>query len=244
MVGSLLSLPGLEQGQRHAHRLKYISWHSGPPYVFLTCVPHAAYKVLSSMHDTIRDAPFGQVVRFLSNGRIFPAPEEKQSFALPAKYALISFPTPIQPGDNDDKCNSEIPSEPDGRRQSTIPSEFEEKRKSNIPSEAPSDHLSGIRWDGDQQEEYSAADVERNFQPLAVQPSNDSTTIVTWVGAVAADSRLANVLTYCCCSIPTLIQTTLIIGVIQRRYGSVLLSFSTPLLSISARRFTVPPFQP
>ncbi|PIA94360.1 Caffeine resistance protein 5 [Cercospora beticola] len=140
------------------------------------------------MYDTIRDAPFGQAVRFLSNGRTFSAPEEKQSFALPAKYALVSVPTPIQPGDNDDKRNSEIPSEPDDRRQSAIPSEFEEKRKSDIPSESPSDQLSGIRWDGDQQEEYSAADVERNFQPLAVQPSNDSTTIVTWYSDTDPDN--------------------------------------------------------
>lgn len=196
------------------------------------------------MYDTIRDAPFGQVARFISSGRLFPAPEEGQSFVLPAKYAPISSSTPDHHSDHVDKRHSEIPSEPDDRRKSDIPSEFDEKRRSDIPSEAPSAQLNGFRWDGDQQEEFTDVDIEKNSQPLAAQPSNDSTTIVTWVDAAPAESRLANVLTDCGYSTPTLTQLILTTGATQRRRGLVLLSLSTPSLSISARRFTLPQSQP
>lgn len=39
------------------------------------------------MSALIRDAPFGQLVRYLTHNRVFPYPEERADFVLPAAYA-------------------------------------------------------------------------------------------------------------------------------------------------------------
>ena len=40
------------------------------------------------MSALIRDAPFGQIVRYITNNRVFQYPEERPDFQLPAAYAL------------------------------------------------------------------------------------------------------------------------------------------------------------
>ncbi|KAF5694112.1 H+ antiporter FLR1 [Fusarium denticulatum] len=39
-----------------------------------------------SLHDTVRDAPLGQILRFVTNNRLFKYPEEQPEFELPAAW--------------------------------------------------------------------------------------------------------------------------------------------------------------
>ncbi|KAJ4346788.1 uncharacterized protein N0V89_010720 [Didymosphaeria variabile] len=45
------------------------------------------------MLDIIREAPLGQVIRFLSGNRLFQYPEDKPDFELPAQYAALLEPS-------------------------------------------------------------------------------------------------------------------------------------------------------
>jgi MFS transporter, DHA1 family, multidrug resistance protein len=40
----------------------------------------------NSLHDTVRDAPLGQILRFVTNNRLFKYPEERPDFELPAAW--------------------------------------------------------------------------------------------------------------------------------------------------------------
>uniref|UniRef100_A0A0D2YAW8 Caffeine resistance protein 5 n=1 Tax=Fusarium oxysporum (strain Fo5176) TaxID=660025 RepID=A0A0D2YAW8_FUSOF len=42
--------------------------------------------VANSLHDTIRDAPLGQIIRFVTKNRLFKYPEEHLEFELPAAW--------------------------------------------------------------------------------------------------------------------------------------------------------------
>jgi DHA1 family multidrug resistance protein-like MFS transporter len=42
-----------------------------------------------SLHDTVRDAPLGQILRFITNNRLFAYPEEQPEFELPAAWTNI-----------------------------------------------------------------------------------------------------------------------------------------------------------
>ncbi|RKL51803.1 Transporter mfs1 [Fusarium oxysporum f. sp. narcissi] len=42
--------------------------------------------VANSLHDTIRDAPLGQIIRFVTKNRLFKYPEEHPDFELPAAW--------------------------------------------------------------------------------------------------------------------------------------------------------------
>ncbi|KAJ4123581.1 hypothetical protein NW765_006605 [Fusarium oxysporum] len=42
--------------------------------------------VANSLHDTIRDAPLGQIIRFVTKNRLFKYPEEHPEFELPAAW--------------------------------------------------------------------------------------------------------------------------------------------------------------
>ncbi|THC92403.1 hypothetical protein EYZ11_008123 [Aspergillus tanneri] len=51
------------------------------------------------MADIIRDAPIGQIIRYISNNRLLQYHEEKTDFKLPSPWAeLISNPDPVVPG--------------------------------------------------------------------------------------------------------------------------------------------------
>ncbi|KAF5548736.1 H+ antiporter [Fusarium napiforme] len=43
----------------------------------------------ASLRDTIRDAPLGQILRFVTNNRLFKYPEERPQFELPAAWNCI-----------------------------------------------------------------------------------------------------------------------------------------------------------
>ncbi|KAF4340304.1 H+ antiporter [Fusarium beomiforme] len=45
--------------------------------------------IANSLHDTVRDAPLGQILRFITNNRLFKYPEERPDFELPAAWAHL-----------------------------------------------------------------------------------------------------------------------------------------------------------
>lgn len=44
--------------------------------------------VTASLHDVVRDAPLGQVIRFFTNNRFFKYPEEQSDFEIPESYSI------------------------------------------------------------------------------------------------------------------------------------------------------------
>ena len=55
------------------------------------------------MMDLLREAPFGQIVRLLSRGKIFPYPEESPDFRCPSCYDAESGKSSLPESDSEEK---------------------------------------------------------------------------------------------------------------------------------------------
>ena len=69
------------------------------------------------MLDLIREAPLGQVIRYLSGNRLFQYPEEKSGFELPVQYAVLlnGGHASKHARDNDHPAGNNLEDEKDGR---------------------------------------------------------------------------------------------------------------------------------
>lgn len=68
------------------------------------------------MADIIRDAPLGQILRFVTGNRVLLYPEERPDFELPASYTTLlnsSEKTEIRPTTSRKSSDSTIPSRSD-----------------------------------------------------------------------------------------------------------------------------------
>ena len=90
-VTSLQTIPSISNST-----ISYASSSSHSSLTLITSFPRLPYifpntncakkKQSARMSDTIREAPFGQALRWMSSNRLFRYPEERDGFELPAAY--------------------------------------------------------------------------------------------------------------------------------------------------------------
>ena len=127
--------------------------------------------------DTIRDAPFGQLLRWLTGNRVFLYPEERPDFVLPESLANLDTKLP------DDPVPSEKPAE--ARTDAGVDSEVEAKGIN--PSEADAARVNSHEDPGTGDTELLELDedVEAGSQttqnaPVQPQRTNDGHILVDW----------------------------------------------------------------
>lgn len=157
------------------------------------------------MSALIRDAPFGQIVRYITNNRVFQYPEERADFQLPAAYTH----TEAKQLDSDTSSSSTIDSEGPAVEEVYHPDIVAELEKVDTRSEGEDEELSDLEKLQTVRTNYTArtqisrvgtrtalsksisrADLEQQFSLAALEPGpsrpidpetrQDGTILVDW----------------------------------------------------------------
>lgn len=159
-----------------------------------------------TMSALIRDAPIGQIIRYLTNNRVLQYPEERSDFQIPAAYnratrpnpkrlSTSSFETPIEPEgpateeviypdpetvlEKQDTASEEEHDETDLEKIQTARTERTAKTQISRVGTRTALNKSISRADLEQQ--FSLASVERGpSRPIAPETLEDGTILVDW----------------------------------------------------------------
>ncbi|KAL9029022.1 MAG: hypothetical protein Q9180_007080, partial [Flavoplaca navasiana] len=126
------------------------------------------------MADLIREAPIGQLIRFITRNKVLQYPEEKPGFQLPESYnaALNSSgasPSKEKPSDSEASSTAEynVPEPPQ-----TL-----QREKSNVPAKARDD----LEATGDGLQIDREPSLQRSKSvPLAPTKTTDGNILVDW----------------------------------------------------------------
>ncbi|UPL04241.1 hypothetical protein LCI18_015175 [Fusarium solani-melongenae] len=89
-----------------------------------------------SIHDVVRDAPFGQIVRYFTNNRLFKYPEEQSNFKIPE--AWVRMMSGAEPDRIPDTASSSTLSD-SSREQETIEEHVSNAAELDLEKEFPQD---------------------------------------------------------------------------------------------------------
>jgi DHA1 family multidrug resistance protein-like MFS transporter len=132
------------------------------------------------MTDLIRDAPFGQLIRFLTGNRFFQYPEEKPRFALPAWYYPENFEQVTTAAEHGTQTPVTRPQEPK-KEDEPYPRDGSEKTskeesEDNVSQSSESDEVKRIKTVQSHQsqrshmvEPISMTDVERQRSNATIE---------------------------------------------------------------------------
>ncbi|KAJ7201607.1 major facilitator superfamily domain-containing protein [Mycena pura] len=128
------------------------------------------------VQDLIRDASIGQLVNYLSNGRLFPYPEQRPGFIVPKHFRLPSSSSKVDPiasdtatlcGDcgDESQVGTEISSTPDTklRRESTLIAVTDLEKQVDDPTSVPDPFLVGWYGDSDPENPMNWSFRKRSF---------------------------------------------------------------------------------
>jgi DHA1 family multidrug resistance protein-like MFS transporter len=133
--------------------------------------------------DLFREAPIGQLIRFLSGGRLFQYPEEKPDFKLPdAWVALMNDPDAIlpdnSPGSTPSRSGSIAVSEKTGARGLDAISE-ETRRQQQQQSMADDDTINAVDPEAATHHHHSALEKVKSV-PIMPRRTKDGAILVDW----------------------------------------------------------------
>lgn len=158
------------------------------------------------MSALVRDAPFGQIVRYLTNKRVFQYPEERSDFQIPAAYTHFSSPE-AKRLDSNASSASTLGSEGPAVEEVVYPdpetvlekfaTQSEDESTSDLErlQTARTDHtartqisrvgtrtaLSKSISRADLEQQFSLASVERgSSRPIPPETKDDGTILVDW----------------------------------------------------------------